>query len=196
MLLTEFYNLHEVNSPDELTVSKAVQNYFENRGYQYIGEGRDQIAYLSPRDTVVKIVGLGNSRREEVVRNYVDYFVNNQNNLYYPKIYNTGEFEFDGKTYFIYEMEYLFYVAEEDYTLEYLEDLMYAVANGSRALAAFQQNHDRPSELTDTDVTGLLAATKQLINALGNTAHLDLSQVENIRRRTNGHLVITDPFSL
>lgn len=194
MLLYEFDSLQEINDPDGLTVSQRLQDYFTSRGYGYLGEGRDQIAFKSPRGTVVKILGIGDPERERVVREYVAYFVRNQRNPYYPRIYNTGEFTVDGETYFIYEMEYLQYVANEEETLEYLEDLMRSAARGYAH--AFQQNRPMPSELSDDEIQGLLLATEDLIEVLGGMASLDLGNIENIRRRANGHLVITDPFSL
>jgi hypothetical protein len=39
-------------------------------------------------------------------------------------------------------------------------------------------------------------ATEDLIDALGGSAPLDLRNIENLRRRNNGHLVIMDPYSL
>jgi hypothetical protein len=39
-------------------------------------------------------------------------------------------------------------------------------------------------------------ATQDLEDHLGGSASLDLSMIENIRRRNNGHLVIMDPYSL
>ena len=50
--------------------------------------------------------------------------------------------------------------------------------------------------VSDDEIEGLLMATEQLIEVLGGMASLDLGNIENIRRRANGHLVITDPFSL
>lgn len=184
----------EVNFPDELSVSDRIQDYFYKRGYQLAGEGRDQMAFESPRGTIVKIVGIGETEREDIVKNYVKFFQRNQRNPYYPRIYNAGDFSVDGETYFVYEMEYLNYVANEEETLEYLEDLMDAAAHGYAH--AFQQNRPLPSELDKDEVQGLLAATKDLMTALGGQAPLDLSNIENLRRRDNGHLVIMDPFSL
>lgn len=184
----------EVNFPDELAVSDKIQDYFYKRGYQLAGEGRDQMAFESPRGTILKVVGIGETEREDIVKNYVKFFQRNQNNPYYPRIYNAGDFSVDGETYFVYEMEYLNYVANEEETLDYLEDLMDAAARGYAH--AFQQNRLLPSELDKDEVQGLLAATKDLIKALGGQAPLDLSNIENLRRRENGHLVIMDPFSL
>lgn len=184
----------EVNFPDELTVSDRIQDYFYKRGYQLAGEGRDQMAFESPRGTIVKVVGIGETEREDIVKNYVKFFQRNQNNPYYPRIYNAGDFTVDGETYFVYEMEYLDYVANEEDTLEYLEDLMDAAARGYAH--AFQQNRPLPPELNKDEVQGLLMATKNLMDALGGHAPLDLSNIENLRRRDNGHLVIMDPFSL
>ena len=45
--------LPEVNYPDELTVSDRIQQYFFQRGYELAGEGRDQMAFESPRGTIV-----------------------------------------------------------------------------------------------------------------------------------------------
>ena len=187
-------NIWEVNFPDELSVSDAIQDHFYKRGYKLAGEGRDQMAFISPRNTVVKVLGIGESEREEIVKRYVAFFVANQHNPYYPKIYNTGEFTLDNETYFVYEMEYLDYVANEEATLEYLEDLMDAAARGYTD--AYQQNRPMPPELDEDEVQGLLIATEDLMDALGGHAPLDLSNIENIRRRSNGHLVIMDPFSL
>jgi GNAT superfamily N-acetyltransferase len=187
-------NIWEVNFPDELSVSDAIQDHFYKRGYKLAGEGRDQMAFISPRNTVVKVLGIGESEREEIVKRYVAFFVANQRNPYYPKIYNTGEFTLDNETYFVYEMEYLDYVANEEVTLEYLEDLMKAAARGYTD--AYQQNRPLPPELDEDEIQGLLMATEDLMDALGGHAPLDLSNIENIRRRSNGHLVIMDPFSL
>ena len=188
--------VNELNYPDELNVSDALQQYFVRRGYQVAGEGRDQIAFESPRGTVVKVVGLGDSHREDVVKQYVNFFIRNQRNPYYPRIYNTGEFPVGNETYFVYEQEYLTYISNEEEVLEYIEDLMSAVPRGEQAIHAFQQNRPMPKSLDPGEVDGLVMATQDLEDHLGGTASLDLSMIENIRRRSNGHLVIMDPYSL
>ena len=78
--------------------------------------------------------------------------------------------------------------------LEYLEDLMKAAARGYTD--AYQQNRPLPPELDEDEIQGLLMATEDLIDALGGSAPLDMSNIENLRRRSDGHLVIMDPFSL
>ena len=186
--------VYEINADDELTISQQIQDYFIKRGYRYTGEGRDQIAFTSPRNTVVKVLGIGDPEREKIVKDYVAFFVRNQRNPYYPRIYNTGEFSLNGETYFVYEMEYLQYVANEEAVLEYLEDLMDATARGYAQ--AYQQNKPMPSGLDEDEIQGLLLATEDLMDALGGSAPLDMSNIENLRRRKDGHLVIMDPFSL
>jgi hypothetical protein len=186
--------LNEINDDDELTISQQIQDYFTSRGYRYAGEGRDQIAFLSPRGTVVKVLGIGEDEREQIVKGYVAFFVRNQRNPYYPRIYNTGEFTFNGETYFVYEMEYLQYVANEEAILEYLEDLMDAAARGYAQ--AYQDNHPIPPGLGEDEIQGLLLATEDLMDVLGGSAPLDMSNIENLRRRKDGQLVIMDPFSL
>jgi hypothetical protein len=184
----------EVNFPDELNISEMMQEFFFKRGYKLLGEGRDQMAFLSPRNTVVKVVGLGEQEREQVVRDYVAYFVANQRNPYYPKIYSTNDFTVGGETYFIYEMEYLRYIANEEDTLDYLENLMNAITRDS--VQEFMDKHPVPKELNINEINGLIMATDQLITHLGGTAPLDLRNVENLARRDDGHIVILDPFSL
>ena len=51
----------EVNYPDELSVSDQIQQYFFKRGYDLAGEGRDQMAFVSPRGTIVKVLGTGDA---------------------------------------------------------------------------------------------------------------------------------------
>ena len=186
----------ELNYPNELNVSDALQQYFVQRGYQVAGEGRDQIAFESPRGTVVKVVGLGDPAREQIVKNYVAFFAQNQSNPYYPRIYNTGEFPVGDDTYFVYEQEYLNYVSDEEEVLEYIEDLMASLSRGKQALDAFQQNRPRPKSLAPEEVAGLVKATHDLEKNISGPGSLDLSMIENIRRRKDGHLVIMDPYSL
>jgi len=188
--------LNEINDDDELSVSQRIQDYFTNRGYKYLGEGRDQIAFLSPRGTVLKVLGIGEDEREDIVKSYVGFFSRNQRNPHYPRIYNAGDFSVDGETYFVYEMEYLHPVSGEDRVLEYIEDLMSALPRGEQALAAFYQNKKRPPGLSEEQVDGLVMATQDLEDAIGGQAPLDLRSIENLGRRKDGQIVIIDPFSL
>jgi len=188
--------LNEINDEDELSVSQRIQDYFTSRGYGYLGEGRDQIAFLSPRGTVVKVLGIGEDEREDIVKTYVGFFLRNQRNPHYPRIYNAGDFEVDGETYFVYEMEYLNPVSGEDQVLEYIEDLMSALPRGEQALAAFYQNKKRPPGLSEEQIDGLVMATQDLEDAIGGQAPLDLRSIENLGRRKDGQIVIIDPFSL
>jgi hypothetical protein len=188
--------LNEINAPDELTVSEKLQKYFFDRGYSYVGDGQDQMAFKSPRGTIVKVLGTGNADREQAVRDYVEFFQRNQRNPHFPRIYNAGEFIIDDETYFVYETEYLQYVGGSEETLEYLEDLMNAM--GRDAVVPFMSNREKPAEISDQELDGLLNATQDIIDALVGPKgyNLDLSQIENIRRRPNGQLVLTDPISV
>ena len=181
---------------EELKVSERIRKYFYDRGYQYLGEGRDQMAFLTPRETVLKVLGIGEDQREDIVKTYVGFFMRNQRNPHYPRIYNAGDFTVDGESYFVYEMEYLHPVSGEDRVLEYIEDLMSAIPYGEQALHAFHKNKSRPPELSAEQVDGLVAATQDLEDALGGQAPLDLRAIENLGRRDDGQIVIIDPFSL
>ena len=186
--------IKEVNYPDELSVSDRIQEYFFKRGYELAGEGRDQMAFESPRGTIVKVLGTGDPEREQVVRDYVAFFEQHQRNPFYPRIYSSGEFAVDGETYFVYEMERVNYVANEEQTLDYIEKLMSAVDRDQGE--QFLQQNPVPAEMSEAEIFGLIQATEDMIQVLGGQAPLDLSAVENLGRRNNGHLVIVDPYSL
>jgi len=187
-------NIWEVNYPDELNISDQIQQYFFKRGYELAGEGRDQMAFESPRGTIVKVLGIGEDEREQVVRRYVKFFEQNQRNPFYPRIYNSGNFTVAGETYFVYEMERVNYVANEEATLDYIEKLMSAVDR--KQGEQFLQKNPVPSEMSEAEIFGLIQATEDMIQVLGGQAPLDLTAVENLGRRNNGHLVIVDPYSL
>jgi hypothetical protein len=186
--------INEVNYPDELTVSDRIQEYFFQRGYELAGEGRDQMAFESPRGTIVKVLGTGDSEREQVVLDYVRFFEHNQRNPFYPRIYNSGYFNIGNERYFVYEMERVNYVANEEQTLDYIENLMRAVDREQGE--QFLQKNPVPAEMSEAELFGLIQATEDMIQVLGGQAPLDLSAVENLGRRNNGHLVIVDPYSL
>ena len=186
--------VNEVNYPDELTVSDRIQEYFFKRGYELAGEGRDQMAFESPRGTIVKVLGTGDPEREKVVLDYVKFFEQNQRNPFYPRIYNSGYFNIGDERYFVYEMERVNYVANEEATLDYIEKLMGAVDREQGE--QFLQRNPVPAEMSEAEIFGLIQATEDMIQVLGGQAPLDLSAVENLGRRNNGHLVIVDPYSL
>jgi len=186
----------EINFPDELDVSDTIQDYFIRRGYSIAGEGRDQIAFESPRGTVVKVLGIGDTEREDIVKEYVHFFLQNQKNPYYPRIYSTGEFTVEDETYFVYEMEHLRYIANDEDALDYLQKLMSTLEMRPAQLKDFVEKTPVPAELHAQEIKGLVQATQAMAQAIGGNAPLDLSQVENLGRRSDGHIVIMDPYSL
>ena len=188
-------NIDEPYNTDELTVKQKFIDYFTKKGYKGIGEGRDQIAFLTPRQTVLKILGLGEEQRQRAVEDYVKFFEQYQNNPYYPKIYNSQRFEFEGDNYFLYETEYLLSLPNDEEILDWLETYLNTITYGSPEEAEEFLADGIPQGLTEKDVAGLSAATKEIMEHLGGY-QLDLGNIENIRRRRNGHLVIIDPVSM
>ena len=91
-------------------------------------------------------------------------------------------------------MELLGRVSNESAVMEYLEDLMDAAARGYAD--AYQKNKPMPAGLDPDEVYGLLQATEDIMEVLGGYAPLDLRSIENLGRRSDGHIVIMDPFSL
>jgi hypothetical protein len=78
--------------------------------------------------------------------------------------------------------------------LDYIEKLMRAVDREKGE--AFLAQNPVPREMSEAEIFGLIQATEDMIQVLGGPAPLDLSAVENLGRRNNGHLVIVDPYSL
>jgi GNAT superfamily N-acetyltransferase len=195
--------LNEVNidtdyNPDELTVKQKFIDYFTDKGYDMIGEGRDQIAFLSPRNTVLKVLGLGDTARQQAVEHYVEFFERNQRNPFYPKIYNSQRFTFDGDIYFLYETEYLNYVSNEDDTLDWLEHYLNLLGTDPVDAQEYIETNGVPDDIGEDQLHGLTQSTEDIIEYLAGPKGymMDLSNIENIRRRSDGHLVIVDPISI
>ena len=191
--------IQEINSEHELelTISDRFIDYFTQRGYKMLGEGRDQLAFLTPRGTVLKIVGHGSPQRQQMIEDYVEFFKRNHRNPYYPNIYNSQEFTHEGETYFIYETEFLKPVSSEGSIIEYIEDLMKSMHTAHPS--AFRKNRPLPPGLSEEEVDGLVGATEDIVEHLivpkgYDLNSLDLSNIENIRRRADGQLVIVDPI--
>lgn len=200
---TVWEELNEVNidtdyNPDELTVKQKFINYFTDKGYKMIGEGRDQIAFLSPRNTVLKVLGLGDTARQQAVEHYVEFFEHNQRNPFYPKIYNSQRFIFEGDSYFLYETEYLNYVSNEDDTLDWLEHYLNLLGTDPVDAQEYIETNGVPDDIGEDQLHGLTQSTEDIIEYLAGPKGymMDLSNIENIRRRGDGHLVIVDPISI
>ena len=191
-------NIDTAYNRDELTVKQRLIDYFTSKDYDIAGEGRDQIVFLSPRGTVLKVLGLGDRSRQQAVERYVKFFKRNQRNPYYPRIYNSQRFTYDGDSYFLYETEYLQYVSNEDDTLDWLEHYLNHLASDPQQAQEYIEQMGIPDDLSEKDVAGLTQATQNIVQHLvgPHGYQLDLSNIENIRRRNDGHLVITDPVSI
>lgn len=191
-------NIDTAHNPDELTVKQKFIDYFTNKGYEAIGEGRDQIAFESPRGTVLKVLGLGDTARQQSVEHYVEFFERNQRNPFYPRIYSSQRFTFDGDTYFLYETEYLQYVSNEDDTLDWLERYLNYLGTDPVAAQQWIEDNGIPDDIGEDQLYGLTQSTEDIIEylAVPKGYMMDLSNIENIRRRSDGHLVIVDPVSI
>jgi hypothetical protein len=190
-------NFDHAHDPHELTIKQRFVDYFTSKGYEGIGEGRDQLAFESPRGTVLKVLGLGDRARQQAVEDYVEFFVQHQNNPFFPKIYNHQRFEFEGDSYFLYETEYLQYVSDQDDTTVWLEQYM-LYAKNPKGAQKYIEDMGIPDDISAEQLQGLTQATRLIIDNLAGPKgyYLDLRQIENIRRRSDGHLVIVDPISL
>jgi hypothetical protein len=195
--LTEV-NIDRVYDDDELLVKQRFVDYFTSKGYKFLGDGRDQIALLSPRETVLKIIGRGPRQRQRAVEEYVKFFEQRQNNPYYPRIYNSQRFKLDNDSYFLYETEYLYHFSSDDDVLDWIEHYLNELAHSENDAHQWAETNGIPEEIGEDNLYGLLQATLDIMDHLvGRRGYnLDLSNIENIRRRKDGHIVICDPISL
>jgi hypothetical protein len=207
---------------DESLIAKGINDTLINKGYQYLGQGVDQIAYLEPSTgQVLKIFGADKtsffeSSGHKMFKIWADYCKHNSNNPFLPKYSGWAKFEFDGDTYLQIRMEQLgkfpynwdsalgelaFLAADSDITAH---DIMTSVANW--------QNDDITLGYRTLNSASALALTELIVH-VGETGFVQLYntivQLETIARkydwsmdlhndnfliRNDGTPVIVDPW--
>ena len=91
----------------------GIRNALEKKGYQYLGAGLDQTAYLEPSTgQVLKIFGADDEGRTQnpghkMFETWVAYCQANAGNPFLPKFSGWKKFEFGGETYLQIRMERL-----------------------------------------------------------------------------------------
>lgn len=92
------------------STDKGIRSELESKGYQYLGKGVDQTAYLEP-DTglVLKVFGTngktGFSADQKMFFTWHDYCVNNKNNPLLPRFYGHDSFMWQNSRYLMIRSE-------------------------------------------------------------------------------------------
>ena len=184
--------LREINSPGELTVDPDLIDRFTQAGWQIDGEGQDQLVMSKPgSNTVLKIVGSGSQPRQAEIRRYVNFFRANQRDPHFPRVGADRELSWKGQKYYAYTQERLQNLPGDEAVMDYLEYAMGELGHGEEPDLARV-----PKGLTVEDIEGLTAAVDHMFESgLGGQYGFDLANLANIMQRSNGQLVIVDPFS-
>lgn len=127
--IPEEQNLAEWSSTDDNIVSEL-----KTKGYQYLGSGVDQTAFLEPESgLVLKIFGtqLGTGQRDEKVIfsndqkmffKWADFCMKHKNNPFLPKFYGFESFIFNEQTYLQIRQERLYDIGFLGWGLSALTD--------------------------------------------------------------------------
>ena len=184
--------LGEINSPGELAIDPDLIQRFTDRGWEIMGEGRDQMVFMKPgTNTVLKIVGQGSLPRQAEIRRYVNFFRAFQRNPHFPRVGPDRELTWKGRKYYAYTQERLRPLPGDEAVMDYLESAMGDLGHGEEPDLARV-----PPGLSVEDIEGLTAAVDHMFQSgLGGQYGFDLSNLANIMQRDNGQLVIVDPFS-
>ena len=184
--------VNEINSPGELTVDPDLIDRFTQAGWQIDGEGQDQLVMSKPgSNTVLKVVGSGSQPRQAEIRRYVNFFRANQRNPHFPRVGADRELSWKGQKYYAYTQERLQNLPGDEAVMDYLEYAMGELGHGQEPDLARV-----PKGLTVEDIEGLTAAVDHMFESgLGGQYGFDLANLANIMQRSNGQLVIVDPFS-
>lgn len=197
----------------EYNVHTGIIDILKRKGYQYIGRGQDQIAFLEP-DTgmVLKIFGsstkrgqTGFTKPQQSFKAFADYCQANPNNPFLPQFSGWETFEFKGRTYLQIRMERLFDFPGVQKWARELEEIA--------DMATMDDDPDEKESYIDLAMNVPNDAGRELLTHLGeegfnqlwktiqelqviankNGFYLDLHE-GNFMLGSDGHIVISDPF--
>lgn len=187
----------------------------KKKGYQLLGVGMDQQAYLEP-DTglVIKIFGThgrhagGMSKAQRSFQDFAAYCKANANNPFLPNIIDWGSFVFKRQLYFQIRMERLFEASDENW-IDELEVMAVEIEDG----VSFKTYINKRLRLSPRFSSFGIANFNQAILHLGRDGMVllwktmyDLNQIAkrkdymfdlhaaNFMFGSDGHIVINDPF--
>jgi hypothetical protein len=187
------------------TMDSGIRKALEAKGYNRLGKGVDQEAYLEPGGkTVLKIFGTQGSRNklsadQEMFAQWADFCQKNSDNPFLPKFSGWETFEFKGKLYLQIRTEFLKPSGELGYAISLLgRRLDNGVSNYYRLEKDLPSEYKRVSKAVgEQNVPLLLNTLLELIHKTQKkkSYNWDL-HAGNIMRRPNGTPVLNDPYVL
>ena len=103
--------IDEENLEEFSTTDKGIRSELEAKGYQYLGKGVDQTAYLEPgTGLVLKVFGTQGNRRDfspdqKMFFTWYDYCTNHADNPFLPRFYGHDSFMWDKNRYLMIRTE-------------------------------------------------------------------------------------------
>lgn len=193
-VLDEFSSMHS-----------GIRKALEAKGYQRLGKGVDQEAYLEPGGkTVLKIFGTqGNQNKlsadQKMFAKWADFCQKNSDNPFLPKFSGWETFEFKGKLYLQIRTEFLKPSGELGYAISVLGRVLDSGRSDYYSLEKdFPSEYKRVSKAVgEQNVPLLLNTLLELIHKTQKkkSYNWDL-HAGNIMRRPNGQPVLNDPYVL
>jgi hypothetical protein len=187
------------------TMDSGIRKALEAKGYQRLGKGVDQEAYLEPGGkTVLKIFGTqGNQNKlsadQKMFAQWADFCQRNSDNPFLPKFSGWETFEFKGKLYLQIRTEFLKPSGELGYAISLLgRRLDNGVSNYYSLEKDLPSEYKRVSKAVgEQNVPLLLNTLLELIHTTQKkkSYNWDL-HAGNIMRRPNGTPVLNDPYVL
>lgn len=187
------------------TMDSGIRKALEAKGYQRLGKGVDQEAYLEPGGkTVLKIFGTqGNQNKlsadQKMFAKWADFCQRNSDNPFLPKFSGWETFEFKGKLYLQIRTEFLKPSGELGYAISVLGRVLDSGRSDYYSLEKdFPSEYKRVSKAVgEQNVPLLLNTLLELIHKTQKkkTYNWDL-HAGNIMRRPNGTPVLNDPYVL
>ena len=203
----------------ELEVDRGILDIMRKKGYQELGHGQDQIAYLEPGSgMVLKIFGTNYSASgragsnsltfaQRTFKAFADFCAANPDNPFLPYFSGWETFEFRGQRYLQIRCERLFKGQKYAKFFPLLEEIADAAENSRNNAKEFLDDLIN-SEYSDVvDVGSLLTLLGgeegfyqlwNTINQLGKIADREGFRVdlhdENFMLGSDGEIVISDPF--
>ena len=187
------------------TMHSGIRKALETKGYQRLGKGVDQEAYLEPGGkTVLKIFGTqGNQNKlsadQKMFAKWADFCQRNSDNPFLPKFSGWETFEFKGKLYLQIRTEFLKPSGELGYAISVLGRVLDSGRSDYYSLEKdFPSEYKRVSKAVgEQNVPLLLNTLLELIHKTQKkkSYNWDL-HAGNIMRRPNGTPVLNDPYVL
>ena len=194
------------------TTDKGIRSALEAKGYQYLGKGVDQTAYLEPgTGHVLKVFGTQGNRRDfspdqKMFFTWYDYCSKHSDNPFLPRFYGHDSFMWNNNRYLMIRTEPL---KKTQGPIRFaLDDLGHKIRNWFTQyknltvkgfINSFQRNYPREYGLLEKKlgVEGML----QMVTTLDELWKLAKSQGYhwdmhggNFMQRSNGTPIINDPW--